>query len=48
MLTRIEDWLFWRLWLRWKARQSVAILAAMQEWLGLDIQIARIEEKLGV
>lgn len=48
MLTRIEDWLFWELFLRWKNRQSVAMLEATWEWMRLDIECKKIVEKLGV
>jgi hypothetical protein len=38
MLLRLEEWLFWKLYMRFKHRASYEALCSMYEWLGFDLK----------
>jgi len=39
ILREFEDWLFWKLWARWRDRATLQQIKRHREWLSLDVSI---------
>jgi len=38
-MIKLEDWLFWWVYPRWRARASLQEIKRFREWLSLDVHI---------
>lgn len=43
-MTRLEDWLFWKLFRRWCKRNSPEQIENLRQWMRNDVTVAKMRE----